>query len=88
VSVANLISLLNEVEGWGDQHIYLFQSTPRQAEDYNSPVHLRSIFEEHGILHLYNRRNPLVLPAQPELTASSRVASGISVVASAIAAKP
>jgi hypothetical protein len=69
VSVANLVSLLNEVEGWGDQHIYLFRSTPRQAEDYNSPVHLRSILEEHGILHLYNRRNPLVLPAQPELTA-------------------
>lgn len=68
VAVADLISLLNEVEGWGDQHIYLYRSTPRQAEDFSSPLHLRSILKEHGVLHLYNRRNPLVLPSQPEVT--------------------
>jgi len=68
IDATDLIAALDEIEGWGNQHIYLYRSSQQQVERWVSPKEVRAILKRNGLLHLYNRRNPIVLPARPEIS--------------------
>lgn len=68
VDVANLIDLLDELEGWGNQHIYLYKSSHPIAQRWSSTAHVKSILGKHDLIHLHNKRNPLVLPPNRQIS--------------------
>jgi hypothetical protein len=69
IAGADLISYLDEVEGWGNQHIYLYQSTVEAGASWSSEEDYRQILETHGLAQLCNRRNPAAIPDHLHLSA-------------------
>src|SRR5262249_21959133 len=62
-----LVELLDQVEGWDNQHIYLYRSPEELIARWNTETKARAILKAHGKEHLVNQRRPLVLPAAPQL---------------------
>ncbi len=69
VEVAELIGLLDELEGWGNQHIYLYKSSDKEAQRWGSTAHMRAALRKNNLLHFENKRNPLVLPESRQISA-------------------
>jgi hypothetical protein len=63
-----LVDLLDRITGWGNQHVYLYKAPAGQIERWNSEAKARAVLRAHGKEHLFNRRLPLVLPANPLLS--------------------
>lgn len=63
-----LVDLLNRITGWGNQHIYLYKAPASLIERWNTEAKARAALKAHGKEHLFNRRLPLVLPANPVLS--------------------
>ncbi|HEV7744179.1 MAG TPA: hypothetical protein VGO56_04205 [Pyrinomonadaceae bacterium] len=68
VDAADIITQLDELEGWGDQHIFLYHSTLETAKRWSSEAGRISILQKNGLDHLLNRRNPCVLPLTPVIS--------------------
>lgn len=68
VSAPELVELLDELEGWGNQHMYLYRSTTEAAKPWASASSYLKILQQNKLQHLCNRRNPLVLPDRPTLS--------------------
>jgi hypothetical protein len=58
---------LDEVEGWGDQHVVLQVSTEAAAERWQDLEHVRRSLGRSGVLDRLNRSRLLGVPGQPEL---------------------
>ncbi|SRR6266545_465435 len=69
VDVASLIDLLDELEGWGNQHIYLYKSNHKISERWSSVAYVKSILRKNDLTRLHNKRNPLVLPPDRQISA-------------------
>ena len=69
VRAEELVELLDRIEGWGNQHIYLYRAPDVLIERWNSERKALAALKAHGKEHLLNRRRPLVLPANPQLPA-------------------
>jgi hypothetical protein len=69
LEAADLVRLLNEIEGWGNQHIYLYKASGRLIEPWLEEDAARKRLANLGLAHLFNRQRPLVLPE--EITLSS-----------------
>jgi hypothetical protein len=67
VSPEELIGLLDHVEGWGNQHIYLYRSPESSARAWDTEAKAREVLQANGKEALLNRRCPLLLPAVPKL---------------------
>jgi hypothetical protein len=63
----DLVELLDRIEGWGNQHIYLYKASDELISRWNSEAKARAILKARGKEHLFNHRRPLVLPANPQL---------------------
>jgi hypothetical protein len=59
---------LDEVEGWGNQHIVLFQSTDAIASLWKKPATLSDTAKELGLSTLVNGVRPILLPEEPTLS--------------------
>ena len=67
-TVTALIELLDTIEGWGNQHIYLYDAPPGELQVWKSESQVRQRLEKVGYLNLFNRRRPLILPQDPTLS--------------------
>lgn len=62
-----LISLLNEIDGFGNQHIYLFSISNPQLQKLKDKNYVKNILKQHGLIGVYNNYKPLLLPENPEV---------------------
>ncbi|MCP4896957.1 MAG: hypothetical protein GY906_08270 [bacterium] len=62
---------LNEVEGWGNQHIYLYNVPTGIARSFASSRSARRRVEEAGLEQMWDAPNTLVFPETVELTGIS-----------------
>lgn len=69
IPATDLVDLLDEVEGWGNQHIYLYRA-PAEADalkEWATADSAVAILRRHKLDHLFNRRRRLVLPPSREM---------------------
>lgn len=69
LDAADLVRLLDEIEGWGNQHIYLYKAPSWQIEPWLEEDSARKHLSERGLADLVNRQRPLVLPEKAILSA-------------------
>lgn len=69
VTVDDLVGLLEEIEGWGNQHIYLYTLDDTLLRTLENETKVREALGRSRCSKLFNRRLPLVLP--DKLTLSS-----------------
>lgn len=68
LATSDLIELLDEVEGWGDQHVYLYSVSKTLIDDFSDEKAFRVRLKENGVSRLFNKRHPLVLPTTATLS--------------------
>lgn len=68
IVATDLIDLLDTIEGWGNQHIYLYKAPPGELSVWKSEERVRQRLEHVGHAKLLNRRRPLILPKEPTLS--------------------
>ena len=68
LSIPDLISLLNQIEGWGRQHIYLYRCVDRLVEDWSSEAFAVSQLKRAGLIDLLDAQRTLLLPEVPTIT--------------------
>jgi hypothetical protein len=68
ISIADLITLLESVEGWGNQHAYLYRAGDMLLDFFSNETQVKAKLKSRRCLDLFNRAVPLVLPAVPTLT--------------------
>jgi len=69
ISAEDLIGLLDTIEGWGNQHLYLYQAPADQNREWKDEDKAKKRLSDAGVGELMNRRRPLVLPDTPTLSA-------------------
>jgi hypothetical protein len=71
--LADLSAWLDEVEGWVDQHVYLFKvpATVQRRPLWSSADKVRASVRDAGLEELWNRETSLLFPAEPVLTGVS-----------------
>lgn len=62
VSAGELVDLLNRIEGWGNQHIYLYQAPDPLIAPWREEESVKGRLDDHGLGKLLNRPRPLLLP--------------------------
>jgi hypothetical protein len=67
VPADDLVQLLNEIEGWGNQHLYLYRAPDRLLEPWWEEASARERLADLGLESLFGRQRPLVLPDQATL---------------------
>jgi hypothetical protein len=68
VSSMELVRLLDGIEGWGNQHIYLYKAPDQSIEPWRTERSSRRRLSTLKLDDLFNRHRPLVLPAEPTLS--------------------
>lgn len=63
-----LIALLDTIEGWGNQHIYLYSAPPGELKIWKKKQEAVKRMTKAGNADLFNQCRPLVLPANPTLS--------------------
>jgi hypothetical protein len=64
---AEIVDLLNRIEGWGNQHVYLYQTSTEQRRPWRTEVRARQRLARIEAADLMNERLPIVLPDEPTL---------------------
>jgi len=67
ISKDDLIKLLDELEGYGNQQIYFYKLSSDDLKDLMDDKHLLKIIEDADLLDLYNSYDPLILPETPKI---------------------
>jgi hypothetical protein len=75
-----LVGLLDTIEGWGNQQIYLFDVAPELSTLWRDPVYARSEIAKAGFDRLFNASIPLVLPEIATLSTIQHSSSSIRFV--------
>lgn len=63
-----LVELLNEIESWGKQHIFLFSAPGTLSKEWRDGKKLESALSKSGRQSLLEKSLPLVLPDAPTLS--------------------
>lgn len=66
---SDLIALLDQVEGWGNQHVYLFKAEKGLIDWLADENKFKEQLRKRRLVRIFNRRIPLVLPEEPTLSA-------------------
>jgi len=69
--VLDLITLLDRIEGWGNQHCYLFRAADSRAASWRKQSTVEKTLRENRCIGLLNKRRPLLLPERPTLSSIS-----------------
>lgn len=69
VTANELIGLLDEIEGWGDQHVYMYTASDALLRNISIEANVREMLRRRRCLRLLNNRLPLLLPDAPTLSA-------------------
>ncbi|MBY0458031.1 MAG: hypothetical protein K2V38_11880, partial [Gemmataceae bacterium] len=67
ISGDDIIDLIDRVEGWGNQHIYLYRSPDELIDRWDTEAKARVRLRAVGQEELLNARRPLLLPPNPQL---------------------
>lgn len=69
VPLPHLVDLLDAVEGWGNQHVYLLKANANSPvlEEWADETRVRAALRRQGLEPLLNRRRRLILPATRQL---------------------
>ncbi len=67
-NLIELTELLDKIEEFGNQHIYLFNCNPNYIEILKNPSYVLENLKSHGLDHLYNNENFIILPNESTLT--------------------
>lgn len=68
IDASGLIGLLDTIEGWGNQHIYMYKAPSGERQTWQSEDEARNRLAKIEAEELLNRRRPLLLPDQPTLS--------------------
>jgi hypothetical protein len=63
-----LIDLLNKIEGWGNQHIYLYKASSKSINPWLQEESVKKRLDDLGLVDLFNHKRPLILPEKPRLS--------------------
>lgn len=67
ISASELTTLLDQLENYGNQHIYLFKLSDAILEYLNDSELVYKTLEDKGLSKFYNQYYPLFLPETPEI---------------------
>lgn len=67
ISPKDVVSFLNELDGWGDQHIFIFQTTLPFAAQYKNRKNVEAMLRKASMWGKYNQTVPVVLPEERQL---------------------
>ncbi len=76
----DLVGLLDHIEGWGNQHVYLYASPPGEQRAWKNEEKARERLEDEEAGKLFNRRRPLVLPEERTLASVEWTKSSVRFV--------
>jgi len=68
IELSDLVELLNTIEGWGKQQIYLYNAPGALSTRWRDSAFVRQRLQEAGYLDLLNQSKPLILPVEPTLS--------------------
>lgn len=68
LTVADLVGLLDEIEGWGNQHVYLYKASDTLVAELSDETRLKGTLKKLRLARLLNRRIPIVLPDEPTVS--------------------
>ncbi|HQU41451.1 MAG TPA: hypothetical protein PK867_01510, partial [Pirellulales bacterium] len=69
LETTDLVDVLDRVEGWGNQHIYLYKASSALIATLSDEAKLKDRLRKLKLARLFNGRIPLVLPDPPALSA-------------------
>lgn len=67
-SEIDLIDLLDAIEEFGNQHIYLFNCNPDYLETLQDPSYIQGKLDENNLKNLYNNKHRIFIPNDVELS--------------------
>jgi hypothetical protein len=62
-----LTEFLNRIEGWGKQHVYLYDGPSGLSGRWQDEEYVKGVIRGNGLLRLFNQARPIVLPEQTKL---------------------
>jgi hypothetical protein len=68
IRVNDIIEYVDELDGWGDQHVYLYSAPEGLLPVWRSESSVREILRGARKLSLLNAHTPVVLPSVPKLS--------------------
>lgn len=72
LSTERLISHLDKLEGYGNQHVFLFKLSEEQLEIIRDEEKLKESLKEHGLFDLLNDYKAHLLPEEPRIISIDR----------------
>jgi hypothetical protein len=63
-----LTEFLNRIEGWGNQHVYLYTAPSELSKRWRSGEYVEGLLRRNRVLSILNRPRPVVLPLSPTLS--------------------
>jgi len=63
-----LTEFLNRIEGWGNQHVYLYDGPSGLTGKWQDENYVKALLKANGLSRLFNRARPIVLPDQTTLS--------------------
>jgi len=67
ITHAQILQRLDQLEGYGNQHVYLFRIPEPHIEELRDQENVRKIFEENNLGDVYNSYRALAFPKEPEV---------------------
>ncbi len=66
---AAILSYLDQIEGWGNQHVFLYKSPNQQVQQtWRNETKVKEILRENRCLGLLNKDRPVLLPDKPTIS--------------------
>ena len=65
----SLVLLLDEIEGWGDQHGYLYSASDALVAELADETKFKNSLRKNGVWGRFNKPSPIILPDTPQLSA-------------------
>jgi len=75
-----LVGLLNKIEGWGKQQIYLYKAPDHISRLWQDESRVRNLLEQADVGDLFNQSRSLILPDHPTLTSIDWTAQNVRFV--------
>jgi hypothetical protein len=69
LTIPTLVNFLDEIEGWGNQHVYLYKSSDEHLAPIKDESEFVKVLKRVGLYGLLNKYNPIILPDVPKVTA-------------------
>lgn len=68
LTVKKVIAYLDRVEGWGNQHVYLYRSPQALLTTWRNEAQVKKLLDANGYLPLLKKPRPTLLPKNPTLS--------------------